>query len=208
MMFIPYHTHTYIYHQMYVPIGSLTRGSLRKFRTGASRLVLFDAFWTTRRNNETDHVASPNSAYATMTMIHSQPWKRLATIFALWSFGWPTVVSFSFQHRKRLSHSASSGTVLFEGDKKKNLSASEKEQRDEEARRRQRKDDVVIGKTSAKKGEKDFALDPKGTEQEYLRQASRIDREVYFLTEEGMQSLNAVRQVYSSHYLSRLSSPY
>lgn len=139
-----------------------------------------------------------------MNKILHRPWKCLVAIFVLSPFGWRTVVSFSCQCnslRKNPSHSVSSGTALFEGDKKKNLSASEKEQRDEEARRRQRKDDVVIGKTSAKKGEKDFALDPKGTEQEYLRQASRIDREIYFLTEEGMQSLNAVRDVCSSSFL-------
>jgi hypothetical protein len=87
---------------------------------------------------------------------------------------------------------ATSDTTLFEGDKKKNLSASEREQRDEETRRRERKEDVVIGKTSAKKGEKDFALDPKATEQEYLRQASRVDREIFLLTETGMECLNSV----------------
>ncbi len=94
--------------------------------------------------------------------------------------------------RQRRHKLATSDTTLFEGDKKKNLSASEKEQRDEETRRRQRKEDVVIGKTSAKKGEKDFALDPKATEQEYLRQASRIDREIFLLTETGMECLNSV----------------
>jgi len=86
----------------------------------------------------------------------------------------------------------SSKTVLYDGDKKKNLSASERERRDEERRRRERKEDVVIGKTSAKKGAKDFALDPKGTEQEYLRQASIIEREVHLLTTAGMESFNSV----------------
>lgn len=76
---------------------------------------------------------------------------------------------------------------------KKNLSASEKEKRDEEERRRRRKDDVVIGKTSAKKGETDFALDPKATEEEYLRQASIVEQEVFRLTETGMEFLNSVR---------------
>ena len=82
---------------------------------------------------------------------------------------------------------------LYSGDKKKNLSASERERRDEEERRRKRRDDVVIGKTSAKKGEKDFSLDPKSTEEEYLRQASNIEQRVFQLTEAGLESLNSVR---------------
>lgn len=81
---------------------------------------------------------------------------------------------------------------LFLAGNKKDLSASERERREEEERRRQRKDDVIIGKTSAKKGEKDFALDPKATEQEYLRYASSVEREVFRLTDAGMQFLNSV----------------
>jgi len=85
---------------------------------------------------------------------------------------------------------------LFAGSKK-DLSAADRERRDEEERRRKRKDDVVIGKTSAKKGEKDFALDPKATEQEYLRQATNVEREVFRLTEAGMELLNSVSKPFS-----------
>lgn len=83
-------------------------------------------------------------------------------------------------------------SCLFTGDKKKNLSASERERREEEERRRKRRDDVVIGKTSAKRGAKDFSLDPKSTEEEYLRQASNIEQQVFQLTEAGLESLNLV----------------
>lgn len=81
---------------------------------------------------------------------------------------------------------------LFLSNNKRTPSASEQERRDEEERRRRRKDDVVIGKTSAKKGEKDFALDPQTTEQEYLRQASAVEQEVFRLTGAGMEFLNSV----------------
>jgi hypothetical protein len=76
---------------------------------------------------------------------------------------------------------------------KKNLSAAEQERRDEENRRRMRQDDVVVGKTSAKKGEKDCALDPKATQQEFLKQASAVEQEVFQLTEAGMEYLKSVR---------------
>jgi hypothetical protein len=75
---------------------------------------------------------------------------------------------------------------------KKNISASDRERRDEEQRRSERKEDVVIGKTSAKKGASDYALDPKATEQEYLRQLSRQEQEIFHLTEQGMELLNSV----------------
>jgi hypothetical protein len=75
---------------------------------------------------------------------------------------------------------------------KKNLSAADKERRDEEMRRNTRRDDVIIGKTSAKKGESDYPIDSKVTEEEYLRQASKVEKEIYYLTEEGMASLKSV----------------
>lgn len=77
-----------------------------------------------------------------------------------------------------------------------NLSSSDKERRDEEKRRKQRKDEVVIGKTSAKKGETDYALDPDTTEQEFLRQASNVEQEVYLMTLEGKKMLNSVRNTF------------
>jgi hypothetical protein len=75
---------------------------------------------------------------------------------------------------------------------KKSLSASEQERRDEENRRRMRQDDVVIGKTSAKKGETDCALDPQATEQEFLKHASVVEQKVFRLTEAGMEYLKSV----------------
>lgn len=75
----------------------------------------------------------------------------------------------------------------------KNLSNSERERRDEEIRRQQRKDDVVINKTSAKRGAKDYPLDPKATEEEYLRQASRLEQAIYRFTEEGMEALKSLK---------------
>ena len=75
----------------------------------------------------------------------------------------------------------------------KSLSAAGRERREEDQRRRQRKDEVVIGKTSAKRGETDFALNPKATEEEYLRQASRVEQEVFHLTNDGMECLKMVR---------------
>jgi hypothetical protein len=76
---------------------------------------------------------------------------------------------------------------------KKNLSSAERERRDEESRRQQRKDDVVINKTSAKRGAKDYALDPKATEEEYLRQATRVEQTIYRLTEEGMEAIKSLK---------------
>ena len=60
------------------------------------------------------------------------------------------------------------------------MSSSDRERRDEERRRNERKDDVVIGKTSAKRGESDYVLDPKATEEEYLRQASNAEQEIFY----------------------------
>ncbi|CAJ1945368.1 unnamed protein product [Cylindrotheca closterium] len=75
----------------------------------------------------------------------------------------------------------------------KDLSSSSRERREEENRRKKRKDDVVIGKTSAKKGEKDYALDPEATEQEFLRQASNIEQKVFLMTSNGKKLLNSLR---------------
>ena len=74
----------------------------------------------------------------------------------------------------------------------KDLSASQRERRDEDKRRQKRKADVVIGKTSAKAGEKNFALNPRSTEELWLKQASPLEREIHAKTELGMQSLRMV----------------
>ena len=82
-------------------------------------------------------------------------------------------------------------TCCFAGSKKY-LSAAEKERREEENRRRERMDDVVIGKTSAKRGENDFELDPKSTELEWLRLASKSEQAVFHFTDEGLKKLKLV----------------
>lgn len=108
-----------------------------------------------------------------------------------------TAVSFSpnsltaFPSGRQVSLTVRRSISLFAGNKK-NVSASERERRDEEKRRQERKDDVAIGKTSAKKGEKDYPLDPKATEEQWLRQASNVEQQIYRLTEEGMEYLNSV----------------
>lgn len=112
------------------------------------------------------------------------------TFWAVVIFLVPSIASFQpFRPRTFVFPVAS----LFLSNNKRIPSASEKERRDEEERRRRRKDDVVIGKTSAKQGEKDFALDPQATEREYLRQASFLEQEVYRWTGVGMEFLNSLQ---------------
>ena len=77
--------------------------------------------------------------------------------------------------------------------RKRNLSASEQERRDEERRRLERADDVKIGKTSAIDGEKNYRIDPKATEQEWMRQASDVEQEVFRQTDRGMEMLKMLR---------------
>lgn len=92
---------------------------------------------------------------------------------------------------------------------KKNLSAAERERFEEDERRRKRKDDVVIGKTSAIKGARDFPLDIKSTEEEYLRHANRVEQEVHKWTTTGMECLNSVRYKSVSVYTyMRILSPH
>jgi tetratricopeptide (TPR) repeat protein len=76
---------------------------------------------------------------------------------------------------------------------KKNLSASEFARREESKSRRQRAGDVVIGKTSAMQDAKDYALNPKATEEEWLRQASLVEKQVYKATETGLESLKMLK---------------
>eukprot|EP00980_Cylindrotheca_fusiformis_P010108 scaffold2243_cov122-Cylindrotheca_fusiformis.AAC.24 len=79
------------------------------------------------------------------------------------------------------------------GGSRENLSSADRERRDEEKRRNDRKDEVIIGRTSARRGESDYALDPKATEEEYLRQASKEEQEVFYSTERGMELLNSLK---------------
>ena len=77
--------------------------------------------------------------------------------------------------------------------KKRPLSASEQARREEDRRRQERIADVVIGKTSAVEGAKDYAIDPSATEQEYLRQASKVEQEIFRQTDQGMHLLKMLK---------------
>ena len=129
-----------------------------------------------------------------------RPFKLELCIFLAICFVWRTV---SFRPPSTISRSRCFRDVTFPhkirtkssnlyAGGKKNMSSSDRERRDEERRRNERKDDVVIGKTSAKRGESDYVLDPKATEEEYLRQASNVEQEIFYLTEQGMELLNTV----------------
>ena len=117
------------------------------------------------------------------------------------------VVSSSTTRTSSLVLSASpggSGGGGGKNPKKKNLSASEQARRDEEKRRRARKDDVVIGKTSAKSGAQDYALDVEATQQEWMRQASRDEQLIYQYTEEGMQCLKQLDLKEADHLFTQV----
>lgn len=88
---------------------------------------------------------------------------------------------------------SSLGDLNGSSNRRKNLSASEWARREEEKRRRQRAGDVVIGKTSAIPDAKDYVIDPKSTEQEWMRQASNIEQAVFRYTEKGMESLKMLQ---------------
>ena len=92
-------------------------------------------------------------------------------------------------HDKRFDPRVPSTTCLFSLLR----STASQERRDEEKRRQQRKEDVVVGKTSAIRDATDYTLDPTATENEWLRQASQTERQVFQWTERGMASLRMVR---------------
>ena len=73
------------------------------------------------------------------------------------------------------------------------MSNSSRERRDEDRRRKERIDDVIIGKTSARRDETDYPIDPEVTEQEWLRSASQIERLIHQYTEEGMNAMKSLR---------------
>eukprot|EP00537_Pseudo-nitzschia_pungens_P006728 CAMPEP_0172368504 /NCGR_PEP_ID=MMETSP1060-20121228/27581_1 /TAXON_ID=37318 /ORGANISM="Pseudo-nitzschia pungens, Strain cf. cingulata" /LENGTH=520 /DNA_ID=CAMNT_0013093115 /DNA_START=66 /DNA_END=1628 /DNA_ORIENTATION=- len=95
---------------------------------------------------------------------------------------------------------ASSG----EDHRNRNLSNSERGRREEDRQRKERKDDVVIGKTSAKRGAQDYPIDPKATEREYLRQASREEQLVHKYTDEGMEALKSLRLEEADKYFDKV----
>jgi tetratricopeptide (TPR) repeat protein len=75
----------------------------------------------------------------------------------------------------------------------RNLSAAEKERREEEKRRRERAEDVVVGKTSAISGASDYALDVDATREQWMRQATPAEQEIFQKTELGMEMLKMLR---------------
>lgn len=85
-----------------------------------------------------------------------------------------------------------------------NLSASNTEKREEEKRRLQRVNDVVIGKTSALPGEKDYELNIAATQELYLQQATALEREIYQLTELGMSKLKTFQLIESDQYFNQV----
>ena len=56
-------------------------------------------------------------------------------------------------------------------------------------RRKERAEDVVIGKTSAITDASDYKFDVSSTEEQWMRQASKVEREVFKQTERGMECL-------------------
>lgn len=75
----------------------------------------------------------------------------------------------------------------------RHLSSSAKERREEERRRAQRLNDAVIGKTSAKKGAKDYCIQPDQTLKELIANSNQVEQEIYAQTERGKTCLNMVR---------------
>ena len=101
---------------------------------------------------------------------------------------------------RRCRHSQLSAS----GGKNKNLSNSEQGRRDEDRRRNERKDDVVIGKTSAKAGASDYAIDPEATEREFLLKASQEERMVHELTDKGMYEIKSLRLDLADQYFDKV----
>jgi hypothetical protein len=75
----------------------------------------------------------------------------------------------------------------------KYLTAASKERRQEEQRRNERKNEVIIGKTSAKRGVSDYAIDPEATRQQYLAQVPNKEREIMLETEKGLESMRMLQ---------------
>ena len=76
---------------------------------------------------------------------------------------------------------------------RKHVSAAEQERREEDKRRRERIEDVIPGKTSAINGATDYSIDVDSTREQFLRQASREEQEIYQKTELGMEMIRMFR---------------
>jgi hypothetical protein len=96
----------------------------------------------------------------------------------------------SLTHRKIVSRLKSNEDSSSFG---RHLSTSAKERREEERRRAQRLNDAVIGKTSAKKGAKDYCIDPDQTLKELIANSNEVEQEIHHQTELGKKYLNMVR---------------
>ena len=53
---------------------------------------------------------------------------------------------------------------------------------------------MVIGRTSARPGERDYVIDPEVTEREYLENSESYEREIHRHTERGLDALRMVRR--------------
>lgn len=85
--------------------------------------------------------------------------------------------------------------IRLNAQSERDLSASGSERRAEDKRRNDRKSDVVIGKTSAVQGEKDFMLDPKATETSLMASSTGVEQEIFQQTERGLDMLRAVSRL-------------
>ena len=99
----------------------------------------------------------------------------------------------NISRRRRRRLYASSGGDGEDYKVNNGMSASNRERREEDKRRNARKEDVIIGKTSAKRGEKDYVIDPRATEIEYLRSVSRTEQLIYQYTQDGMDEMNLLK---------------
>ncbi|GFH52222.1 hypothetical protein CTEN210_08697 [Chaetoceros tenuissimus] len=75
----------------------------------------------------------------------------------------------------------------------RHISASQRARRDEELRRKERVGEVAPGKTSAIPGAKDFELNVKRTELDWVAEASGTERILKELHSKGMESLRLLR---------------
>lgn len=119
-------------------------------------------------------------------------WSHFAGAFILFGVAQVLAPTSAFQSATRYHPRFKWNRRLY-AKKGDNLSAAGKERRDEDARRQIRKTDVVIGKTSAVAGAKDYPLDPKSTEEAWMQQASNLEQKVYRQTEIGMDMLKMLR---------------
>lgn len=107
----------------------------------------------------------------------------MSSLKVVWSFMPIPLMQNRWRHRPTLAPLKST----------KDVSASRKERREEDRRRRERKSDVVIGKTSAVPGEKDFDIDVTATEELWMKHATALEQEIYRETDKGLDSLKMVR---------------